>query len=256
MFKVIYLIAVFIGTFAVETVGQKLSGVTYELFDTKSDSLHLRIKYIPDNYINGKDTVYAIVYVNQLNEEEPRAIEIPVQIENDYLVGDLVIKSTFLSVMVVFMNSKGKISNNNGVGYYYMRSKNGVILQGARASIAYMYSGAWDANKYYKITAQRDLARSLYEDEFKLYPESKRHYYRYYLSSLRTTSDQEKEKYHRELKDFSTYTDLTEWELLFLSEVYERGKDSINAKLFRSTQLAAGLPKSIRWVCNGHLLVR
>lgn len=179
--------------------------------------------------------IKAVVYYNQIGCEEPRAIEVPFKKREKEWTATIPTSGDDVSLMINFYDSLGVLDNNEEMGYWsplYNSQKESI--PGSLATIAYMYCGAWSSSSF-GISASKELARRLYEADFKRNSQLKRIYYRFYISSIRY--DKEAILYRRELDAYASLGDLTEWELLDLGRKFEAIGDSALAKKFNNLVL-------------------
>lgn len=171
--------------------------------------------------------IWATVFLNQVGSEEPRAVEVKMKKTDEDWSASIPTSKEDVSLMVIFYDTLGTTDNNEEKGYWVPMFIDNEPAQGSLASIAYMYCGAWDASSY-GITGDRNFAKKLYESDFKRNEGLRRIYYRYYISSIR--HEKEQELFNRALAQFSSMSDLTEWELLDISKKYAAIRDTSNSK--------------------------
>ncbi|MEZ0607319.1 TlpA family protein disulfide reductase [Fibrella sp. WM1] len=211
--------------------GQQYENAVFT-YTNQDSSSYLTFAYSPPKRVVKESANFtALFFLNELNAKEPKAIEVPLQQEKTHWVGQLYLPKKVVSLMVVVQDSAGNVDSNGGLGYYMALKENDRFRSGARATIAYMYAGAWDA-KLYRIEQQLTVARQLYEAEFADYPEVKRNYCRYYLSTIKQSNGAEIGKFKRELAAYGAYKDLSEWDLSTISNLYRAINDTANANLF------------------------
>ena len=193
-----------------------------------------KIEYTPLTLVT-KD-VRAIIYFSQLctvNKPQAELIsakEFPLIRQGQILTAAISCSLMNISFLVVFIDSLGNIlDNNHDLGYWSPLFQSGEPIPGSHASIAYLYNGASLADTY-KIKPARDLAKSLYERDFKINTQLKRPYWRYYISSIRYETHSG--LFMDELNKFSEQQDLNEQELLDISEKFNIVKDTSKAKYF------------------------
>ena len=207
--------------------------ITYDNFKlipaNPEPSQSIQIEYTPIAQLLNSG-VRAFIYFNQTFEKWSRAIEVPTQRIDEKLIAVVVPSMQDVSFLVVFIDSLGNvIDNNNNLGYWTPLFKDGEPIPGSFASIANMFYGVAKADVY-KIKSNRDLARNLYEQDFKKRPEIKRFYWAQYISSIRY--EKKPNLWLNEINQYSSMNDLTDWELLELSKKFAVIKDTVRSKKF------------------------
>jgi thiol-disulfide isomerase/thioredoxin len=190
----------------------------------------VQLEYKPIVGLDEK-TIEGTLFLNQIGTEEPRAVELKMEKTDGVWYSTFTTPPESVSAMIIFQDSLGNIDNNNENGYWTPLYSDDQPIPGSFATIAYMYCGAWDASSY-KIANLRDIARNLYEKDFRLKPSLKRTYYRYYLNSIRYEKDPS--RFIDELSEYSRLDNLTEWQLIDISKKYASIKDTTNSKKFES----------------------
>ncbi|CCH00843.1 alkyl hydroperoxide reductase/thiol specific antioxidant/Mal allergen [Fibrella aestuarina BUZ 2] len=235
--KWILLFYLLINIFALrQAICQESSNLTFDWIQGK-DSSSVGVNYHDKmNLFSSTDSLYIIYYLNKRFTKEPSAFEKKCVFRDNKWYANIVVPNDAVSLMLIVKNENNKLDNNKGTGYWLPVTHDGVVSEGAYATIAYMYAGAWEAPNY-NLSTQRDSARILFEQEFTLYPQSKRFYHRYYLSTLSKSG----EKYKSELSMFESYNDLDQWELLMLTDLYKY-KNNVEKTRFFNDRLFKTYP--------------
>ncbi|MFN4147613.1 MAG: hypothetical protein ACK4GN_17445, partial [Runella sp.] len=139
---------------------------------------------------------------------------------------DLPMFPNTLSFLVVFKDSLQIIDNNAGEGYWDIIKESKKPLRGALAGIADMYAGY--RYNVIGVDNRNDLALTLYQQEFSLYPELKRKHYLYYLFALKKTQHKD---FGAELAAFINLRDLEEQELRFAMRAFQELQNPTMSKL-------------------------
>ncbi|WP_375443715.1 TlpA family protein disulfide reductase [uncultured Fibrella sp.] len=208
--------------------GQSYDNISFAYPDSLKKN-QIDFIYDPANTaLSNSKTTNAIVYINELTNEEPHAVELKLEQRDKKWSGKIVLSQQAVSIMLVFSDTLNNVDNNEGKGYWVPMTENNKAKPGAFASIAYMYSGAWPSERYH-ISSQKNLAKRLFEEDFTQHSFIKRFYFRWYLSSLDKNNDTQLVTFKSELSEFSALSDLSEWDLLAISKFYRSINDESQA---------------------------
>jgi thiol-disulfide isomerase/thioredoxin len=182
-----------------------------------------------------KENIVALIFLNESKKKWPRAVEVVMQDQNDKYLVKVTPAPQDVSFMVIFIDTLGNvIDNNNDQGYWSPLFKEGESIPGSMASLANMFYGIARAEEY-GIKPYRDLARSLYEEDFTREPELKRFYYNYYISSIRY--EKEPNLWLEEINQYSSLRDLTDLEMQEISKKFASINDTTRAREYERLAL-------------------
>lgn len=138
---------------------------------------------------------------------------------NGVLCGSFVAPTKATGLVAVFVDSlQERVDNNFGEGYWTPLFAGSDVLPGSLSGIADLYASGWPPT--YNLEQKKEIARELYEKDFSLHPETKRRFSRFYLATFDIHDARDKALYREELKRYSHYADLNEWELLDVKKYY------------------------------------
>ena len=173
---------------------------------------------IDSSIFNNKSAILCKIFFTGTNEDVsrqdfPKVLELNLLEENRCLCGYFDVPAKATGIVAVFQDSlEVNIDNNNGEGYWTPIYIGADLLPGSLSSIADLYAGGWP--QQFHLKQKKDIARKLYETDFELHPEIKRKFTRYYLATFDIYDANDKERFIKELNQYSQYKDLNEWELL------------------------------------------
>lgn len=142
---------------------------------------------------------------------------------------------------------------NNGQTYaFLLYGTDAKPLSGSYASLSYAY-----ANYYYDMGLDDrdiDLAKSLMEKEFGLYPANKRKFFKEYASTLSPRKEEDKKQLLSDADLLAKNADLNEEELGTLQQVYQRFQQKEKAEAIQKTKESKFGKKEDRVAVYGNFL--
>ena len=194
----------------------------------------VKIFYIPDKVIFNSDSkILCRIFFTGENEfseairmDFPLALDVSFTNESNILIGTFNVPNKATAIMIVMLNSLGKIiDNNNGSGYWIPIYNNDIPLPGAFSGIADLYASAAAKDIYY-LKQNKEMAKVLYEKDFEQNPSVKRRNSIGYLSTFDISSETQRTQFKNVLDLSAHYTDLGEWELKAISRYYNIVNDT------------------------------
>ncbi|SDE87249.1 Thiol-disulfide isomerase or thioredoxin [Dyadobacter soli] len=196
--------------------------------------------------------LYCIAYINDTSDY-PIAKEIVLNTTANGAEASVPTYNSTRSVLCVLLDSTGKLYNNEGKGYWTPMWKAGEAVEGALASIAEMYAGAWSPENSYHLGSEPKLAHDLYNREFAAYPGLKRKFFRHYLGTFDLNDAAQRKAFREELDVYAGLPDLDEWELSLAVNKYYAALGETELAARYKAEAARRYPKGSLALQNGSL---
>ncbi len=194
------------------------------------------------NKILSHEKIHCLAYFTGVNEHIigeklffPKVIEVSLEKAGESWKGKIdSIPAKAKGLIAIFFDNLDHMDNNNGEGYWTPFYLNDKIQPGTFSSIAEMYAGEWPPESSFNLGKKIDTARKLFEEDFKISPELKRKYIRWYLETLDLNKEEDRLIFKSNLDVYSQYPDLDEWDLLNgISKNFARINDTISSEKYK-----------------------
>jgi len=202
----------------------------------------ITIRYNPDSTkLNNSKIIKAFVYFYE--KDLIKTEESVMKNEDGIFKATFKVPDTAKGLVVKFTDDEGIVSdNNNNKGYFVkLYDKDDKIIAGANAGLAYCYAN-WGYNL--DIETDRELAFSLFNEEFSKNPELKDHFLDTYLFLVnRLNSADAEANIKKELSAYEGKSELSEKVLISFVTWFTKFNDE-KAKAYE-TKLFEKFPKSL-----------